>query len=163
MENNTLESLISKILEKHRNETFRSIEKHMLDAYSEIAGLFTTGGMTTIPERSVNGISVKTLKDIWRKCLSGRDLIPEDSLEKRRLALEFIKARSLAFETQRLKYPNYLKPWKQEDDLKLVHLWREGVSERELANIFQRNLGAIRARLDRLIPYDEQQKKENAD
>lgn len=77
-------------------------------------------------------------------------MLPDDHAERRKMVLEFINARSLSFETQRMKYPNYLKPWKEEDDIRLEKLWCEGVSERELARIFQRNLGAIRARAEKL-------------
>lgn len=150
MEKNTLESLISTVLDRHRKETFISIEKHMLEAYEEIASLALLHGPGSYPDKSVNGISARTLKEIIRKEISGTGILPENEFERRKLALEFIRARSLAFEAQRLKYPNYLKPWKPEDDRKLESLWKAGVSERELARIFQRNLGAIRARIEKI-------------
>ncbi len=147
---NTLESLIRNLLEKHRKETFSSIERHMSDAYSEIASTVISTDPASIPDRSVGGISVSTLKRICRNAMAGRDILPDDPAERRKMVLEFINARCLSFETQRMKYPNYLKPWKEEDDRRLESLWCEGVSERELARIFQRNLGAIRARVEKL-------------
>ena len=64
--------------------------------------------------------------------------------------LEFIKARSLTFEATRLKYPNYLKPWKEEDDQELERLWCEGVPVKDLAVMFMRNPGAIKSRIEKL-------------
>lgn len=147
---NTLESSIRNLLEKHRQATFSSIERHMEEAYSEIASTVISTFPGSIPDRSVGSISVTTLKRICRNAMAGRDMLPDDHSERRKMVLEFINARSLSFETQRMKYPNYLKPWKEEDDIRLEKLWCEGVSERELARIFQRNLGAIRARAEKL-------------
>ena len=101
MENNTLESLISTVLDRHRKETFISIEKHMLEAYEEIASLALLHGPGSYPDKSVNGISARTLKEIIRKEISGTGILPENEFERRKLALEFIRARSLAFEAQR--------------------------------------------------------------
>ena len=64
--------------------------------------------------------------------------------------LEFLKARSLSFEVTRLKYPNYLKPWTESDDATLEKLWCEGMSVKELSNLFERNPGAIDARIEKL-------------
>jgi hypothetical protein len=64
--------------------------------------------------------------------------------------IEFIKARSLTFEATRIKYPNYLKPWKEEDDQELEKLWREGVSVNDIAVMFMRNPGAIKSRIEKL-------------
>ena len=64
--------------------------------------------------------------------------------------MEFIKARSLSFEATRLKYPNYLKPWSEKDDLSLEQMWCEGTSVNDLAKHFGRNPGAINARIEKL-------------
>ena len=66
-------------------------------------------------------------------------------------------------EKLRETYPNAYRPWKEEDDEKLIALFKEGKSLEELPPIFGRQPGSIRARLEghRLIEPDPQyQKKE---
>lgn len=146
----TLEAQISATVQAHRDAAFLAIEDHMCTAYEEIAALIRAYGIQNLPDKSINGISARTLKSIYRMSTEGTDPVPEDESGRRSKALEFIKARSLAFEAQRIKYPNYLKPWTAADDEKLERLWCEGVNESNLAKIFLRNLGAIRARIEKL-------------
>lgn len=48
------------------------------------------------------------------------------------------------------KFRNAYKPWSDEDDLKLEELFYEGKNFRELSEIFQRNIGAINSRIEKL-------------
>lgn len=57
-------------------------------------------------------------------------------------------------EQQKAVYPNAYEPWTENDDTKLVTLYKEGKSVNELTNIFLRNSGAIKARLLKLLGID---------
>jgi len=48
------------------------------------------------------------------------------------------------------KFGNAYKPWTEEDDLKLTELFCEGKKPKELSEIFQRNVGAINSRIEKL-------------
>ena len=48
------------------------------------------------------------------------------------------------------KYPNAYQKWSSEDDCKLEQKFKKGVSIKNLADEFQRQPGAIRARLKKL-------------
>lgn len=156
----SLEELISATVQKHRDAAYRSIEDHMCTAYEEIARLLASYGPQYLPTRSVNGISARTIKTIFRLSSEGKAPTPDEDCLRRISSLEFIKARSLAFEAQRIKYPNYLKPWKQDDDERLERLWCEGVNISNLAKIFKRNPGAIRSRIDKLELEEKYGRKE---
>lgn len=51
----------------------------------------------------------------------------------------------------RENHPKAYKPWSREEDERLLRLADDGVSQPELAHIFQRNQGAIRSRLKKLL------------
>lgn len=51
---------------------------------------------------------------------------------------------------QRKIYPKAYMPWTAEDDSKLEDLYCEGCSVRILAQVFERNIGAINSRIDKL-------------
>jgi len=51
----------------------------------------------------------------------------------------------------RQTYPNAYRSWPPEDDERLLKLVESGVSTTELAHTFQRNKGAIRSRLKKLM------------
>lgn len=55
-----------------------------------------------------------------------------------------------SMEAAKEKYPNAFKPWTKEDDLQLQMLYYEGRPASELATHFQRNPGAINARIEKL-------------
>ena len=50
----------------------------------------------------------------------------------------------------RQEYPNAYDPWTEEDDARLMELWREGLSIDELAEHFGRKRGAIISRMKKL-------------
>lgn len=50
----------------------------------------------------------------------------------------------------REKYANAYKPWTNEEDLKLTKLFCQGKSPNELSEIFERNVGAINSRIEKL-------------
>ncbi|NTV44853.1 MAG: AAA family ATPase [Candidatus Yonathbacteria bacterium] len=60
-------------------------------------------------------------------------------------------------------YPNAYRPWKSEDDIELINLFKKGKSLEELPPIFGRQPGSIRARLEMhglIEPDPAYQKKE---
>lgn len=48
------------------------------------------------------------------------------------------------------KFSNAYKPWTEEEDVNLTKLFCEGKKPKELSEIFQRNIGAINSRIDKL-------------
>lgn len=50
----------------------------------------------------------------------------------------------------RREYPNAYDPWTEEDDARLMELWREGLSLDEIADRFGRKRGAIISRMKKL-------------
>lgn len=60
------------------------------------------------------------------------------------------KAKTYSFEEIRKKNEQAYMPWTQEDDNKLEMLFCEGKSTKELAELFQRNEGAISSRIKKL-------------
>ena len=73
--------------------------------------------------------------------------------------LEFLKARSLSFDVTMIRYPNYLKPWSDSDNMILEQLWCDGMSIKDLASHFGRNPGAIEARIEKLELIEKYGKK----
>ena len=53
-------------------------------------------------------------------------------------------------EACRREYPNAYDPWTEEDDARLMELWREGLSLDEIADRFGRKRGAIISRMKKL-------------
>lgn len=154
-----LEKEISTIIENGRKNAFDAITREMVITFSEIARLLNENkGVNLLPRRPINGLSHKTLRDLasvhekeFRFSASDKDKLPL-------YMIEFLKMRSLTFEATRLKYPNYLKPWKKEDDDELERLWCEGLPVKSIAILFKRNTGAIKARIEKLeleIKYGE--------
>lgn len=52
---------------------------------------------------------------------------------------------------KRKQFPNAYKSWSIEDDERLIALFKENRSVKEIASIFERNEGAIRSRIKKLI------------
>lgn len=144
-----LEATISRIIERHREEAYLCIEEKMGQAFEEV-GQVLQGKAHMLSRKSINGISAQTLTEIAAMAENGRSAEKAGRVKTKAYILEFIKARSLTFEATRLKYPNYLKPWKEEDDMKLERLWCEGVPVKDLAVMFMRNPGAIKSRVEKL-------------
>lgn len=146
-----LEKRISGIIGKYRQEAYEAIEEKMWTALIE-AGIciLENEGLFLMSRRAINGVSVTTLNNVCRILEEEGDFRTIDELHKKAYIIEFIKARTLSFEVTRLKYPNYLKPWTEDDDAKLERLWCEGTSIKDLAERFGRNPGAIDARIEKL-------------
>ena len=66
--------------------------------------------------------------------------------------IKFISGQSIGNHMKELKekYPNAYKIWSKEDDAELLRLHKEGVELKVLSETFQRNIGAIRSRLEKL-------------
>lgn len=153
MEENQRESLeaqISAIIARYRKMTFSVAKEHMFQAYKEIMDEISRRGLHELSHKGVNGISSQNLRRMYKRYHNGEDIRNEDETTQREMLLEYLKARSLTFECIRLKYPNYLKPWKQEDDEELEIMWCRGATTEELSRHFQRNPGAIEMRIAKL-------------
>jgi len=164
-----LEAQVGAIVEQYRKEAFAFVEEMMWSAFEEIGECILKCGkaqwadpdseeavhntreyLYLMSRRSVNGLSSKTLHEIVRLKEKGCNFEESGAEGKVTYLMEFLKVRSLSFEATRAKYPNYLKPWTHEDDVRLEQLWRERVSMKKLAEVFGRNIGAIEARIDKL-------------
>lgn len=146
-----LEIKISSIIGKYRQEAYEAIEEKMWTAVVE-AGIciLENEGLFLMSRRAINGVSTTTLNNVCKMIEEETDVRTLDELRKKAYIMEFIKARSLSFEVTRLKYPNYLKPWTEENDADLERMWCEGMSVKDLAEHFGRNPGAIDARIEKL-------------
>ncbi len=146
-----LESHISSIIEEARKQAYYIIEEIMWETLSEAGHcILKNDSLHLLSRRGINGISSTTFNDICKTIEGSGDFSTIDERHKKMYLLEFLKARSLSFEVTRLKYPNYLKPWTESDDATLEKLWCEGMSVKELSNLFERNPGAIDARIEKL-------------
>ena len=146
-----LEIKISSIIGKYRQEAYEAIEEKMWTALVE-AGIciLENEGLFLMSRRAINGVSTTTLNNVCKMIEEETDVRTLDELRKKVYIMEFIKARSLSFEVTRLKYPNYLKPWTEENDADLERMGCEGMSVKDLAEHFGRNPGAIDARIEKL-------------
>lgn len=157
-----LESSISDIIDSHREEMYRRAEQEMYCAFNEIAAFLKNIDESAISRRSINGLSAKSIREISRVAKKGDCDFYTEWNEGRiseelnlDFLIEFLKVRSLTFEATRIRYPNYLKPWKTSDDLELERLWCEGMTVEDLAKHFKRNPGAIAARIEKLELIDK--------
>lgn len=147
---NSLEAQIRAIVEKHRNELYPIIEKYMCSALDEVGALLIENGLGRLPEKNICGLRHSTLKDLHEMRLNNVHPQAMDPVRKKECLMEFLKLNSLKYDIISSRYPNYLKPWKPEDDMELERLWCEGKSIAELSDIFQRNSGAIESRIGKL-------------
>lgn len=70
---------------------------------------------------------------------------------KTELGVKYSKSSNdLLYEEQRKLYPQAYMPWSVDDDERLEKLFCDGINTKELAEIFQRNPGAIRSRIKKL-------------
>ena len=156
-----LEKRISSIIRTYREETYAFIEEKMWAALAEAAiCILENDSLYLLSRRAINGISTSTLNNACKIIQAGGDFSKTDGHLKKCYLLEFLKARSLSFEATRMKYPNYLKPWSEEDDCELEKLWCEGTPVKDLALKFGRNPGAIDKRIEKLelmVKYGERQ------
>ena len=67
---------------------------------------------------------------------------------------ERVKERTYTLQEKRSKYPNAYKPWTQEEDERLQNLYRGGMTIDRLVAVFQRNVGAIRSRIKKVIEIE---------
>lgn len=147
---NSLEAQICAIVEKHRNELYPIIEKYMCSALDEVGALLAGKGLAQLPQKTISGLSNNTIRELYRMRLDDVHPHAMNPVRKKECLLEFLKINSIRYDIISSRYPNYLKPWKPEDDMKLESLWCEGKSIAELSDIFQRNPGAIESRIGKL-------------
>lgn len=151
-----LEKRVSAIIQSYREEAYALVEEKMWAALTESAiCILEEDSLHLLTRRTINGISTSTLNNACKIIQSDENFSKVDEHLKKCYLLEFLKARSLSFEATRMKYPNYLKPWSEEDDAELEKLWCQGVSGKELALRFGRNPGAIDKRIEKLELIDK--------
>ena len=59
--------------------------------------------------------------------------------------------KTFTLKEKRTEFPNAYKPWSQKEDEKLWSLYGKGMTIDELSAIFQRNAGAIRSRIKKVV------------
>ena len=149
METNELsqiERVIHEIIEKYRGNAMLYAQNQMTQAYNEISVLLKSQSLREINQKKVNGISIETLKELYKG--------PKTYTGSRRHLIEFLQAKSMVFENQRLDYPNFMKIWTDSEEKQLIRLWKEGMSAEELSKVFCRHPGSIVKRLKKLEVYD---------
>lgn len=138
-----LEQEIHRIIETARAETMDFAKTQMCRAYNEILCLLKdAGGLQEINQKKVNGISMNTLKDLYKE--------PGPYTFSRAHLIEFLQAKSLAFESQRLAYPNFMKTWSREEEKWMIRCHNEGMSVEELSQLLHRHPESIVKRLEKL-------------
>ena len=168
-----LEARVASIVEQYRKEAYAFIEEMMWNAFEEIgqtllacqreadgddpesATHFAREYTYLMSVRKVAGLSSRTIHEIVRIANAGGDYANVPAERKSGFLLDFLKARTLSFNAPRELYPNYLKPWTEEDDRELMRMHAEGMSLAKLAHRFGRNDGAVRARIEKLLTLQE--------
>jgi hypothetical protein len=168
-----IEARVAEIVEKYRKEAYAFVEEMMWNAFEEMgksileceARSHEDDGELSVHyareytyimcRRAVNGITAKTLHEIVKVVRAGESLADIPAKMKPGFLMDFLKARSLTFEATRAQYPNYLKPWTEEADQKLLELMKSGLSLKKVAERMGRNPGAIEARLMKLEEMED--------
>lgn len=150
-----LEEQVNAIIGEYRQEAYTFVEEMMWNAFEAIgnllAGMQDSNEYTYVMSRRfMNGISCSTLHEIVRAVEKGTGFENTENEKKAVYMTEFLKMRSLSFQATRAKYPNYLKPWTQEEDSELKRLWDGGVSLNRIAAQLGRNTGAVKIRMSKL-------------
>ena len=141
-----IEREIHQIIEKSRTDAMLHAQEQMTQAYNEISVLLKSQTLREINQKKVNGISIETLKELYKG--------PKIYTGSRRHLIEFLQAKSLVFESQRLEYPNFMKIWTDPEEKQLIRLWKEGMSAEELSKVLCRHPESIVKRLKKLEVYD---------
>ena len=169
-----IEARVAEIVEKYRKEAYAFVEEMMWNAFAEVgkailkcqyesegddpesATHFAREYTYLMSARKVAGLSSRTIHEIVRIAQSGEDYTSIPADRKSGFLMDFLKARTLSFNATRELYPNYLKPWTEEDDQELMRMYEKGVSLKKMAHHFGRNDGAVRARIEKLLILQEQ-------
>ena len=158
-----LELRVGKIIADARKLVYSIVEDIMWETLSEAGHcILKHGSLSMLTRRSISGISTNTLQNICSIIEGSGDFSEVDEQHKKMYLLEFLKARSLSFDVTRIRYPNYLKPWSDSDNMILEQLWCDGMSIKDLASHFGRNPGAIEARIEKLKLIEKYGKKPKA-
>ena len=165
---------MASIVEQYRKEAYAFVEEMMWNAFAEVgkailkcqyesegddpesATHFAREYTYLMSARKVAGLSSRTIHEIVRIAQSGEDYTSIPADRKSGFLMDFLKARTLSFNATRELYPNYLKPWTEEDDQELMRMYEKGVSLKKMAHHFGRNDGAVRARIEKLLILQEQ-------
>lgn len=147
---NSTEEQIIAIIETCREEAFRLAKEQMANAFDQIGNILKDKGMRDINKRKLNGISPQTIKEVHNLYYGGGSVKDVQGEISGRWFIEFIKAQSLSYQMQKSLYPNFLKPWKKEDDEMLESMWCEGISQKEIAKALGRHPNSISIRAAKL-------------
>ena len=169
-----LEARVAEIVEQYRKEAYAFVEEMMWNAFAEVgqavlacerkseggdpesAAHFAREYTYVMSARKIAGLSSRTLHEIVRVAQAGGDYTNVPAARKSGFLMDFLKARTLSFNAIRELYPNYLKPWTENDDQELKRMYDEGLSFKKIAHHFGRNEGAVRARIEKLLILLEQ-------
>ena len=135
---------ITQIIEDRRKSVMEYAEEQMCEAYNEISQLLKEKSLKDINQKKIGGISISTLRELYRSTE------PCIGKGRRDYLIEFIRAKALAFESQRSIYPNFMKVWSSEDLTYLASLLEEGKTINEISSLLGRHPSSILKRIEML-------------
>ena len=99
--------------------------------------------------------------DLIRTCLrKGLDHLDEIDVRRGRIyepnEQEEVNPRDERIQRIRERHPRAYMRWSEEEDEALMRAHREGLTIRELTELFERQRGGIRSRINKLLDEDEQ-------
>ncbi|MCQ2141705.1 MAG: hypothetical protein MJY83_05105 [Bacteroidales bacterium] len=154
---NDLEKRFAAVLEVQRCVTYESVEDIIMETFYELGQLIMTQekvqGADLAFRKSICGLPVDVLKDI-REHAYAEDIPEWVSMgadgKRARLLLSFLDTNRLSQEDFRSKFPKAYAKWSEEDDSTLMQMWSEGQSWPNMSNVLQRNVNALKLRLEKL-------------
>lgn len=135
---------IKQIIDDRRTSVMNYAQEQMCEAYNEISLLLKEKSLKDINQKKIGGISVSTLRELY-KCQ-----LPYTGEGRNDHLIEFIRAKALAFESQRSIYPNFMKVWSSEDLTYLSSLLEEGKTINEISSLLGRHPSSILKRIEML-------------
>lgn len=154
---NDLEKRMAAVLEVQRCMIYETVEDVIMETFYEIGQLMMTQekiqGASLNFKKSMCGLPVDVLKDL-RKHACEED-IPEwvasgAEGKRARLMLSFLDTNRLSQEDFRSKFPKAYTKWSDEEDITLMKMWSEGQSWPSMSGVLQRNVNALKLRLEKL-------------
>jgi len=144
---------VEDIISQEREKLYQKAGEMMDNAYARVAEILVKEEKKEHIidfDRSHIGIPSRTFYNLYMCQSTGRlkQLLEGDYRVS--YILEFANVRKLNLDLFRQRYPKGFTPWKRTDDAALERMWCEGRSVEEMATHFQRNIGAINARIEKL-------------
>lgn len=152
-----LEKRMAAVLDVQRCMIYETVEDVMSETFCEIGQMFMTQekvqGCDLTFKKSLCGLPVDVLKDIRQHAID--DDIPEwiamgAEGKRARLLMSFLDTNRLSAEDFKAKFPMAYAKWTDEDDSTLKKMWSEGQSWASMSGVLQRNVNALKLRLEKL-------------